>query len=355
VLLSSGPDSRPEGAIVKRTWNLWLVIGLLALLGAALLAAPATSAAAKKRCTPARNIEAIVDDSGSMAGTDPNRLRVEGLDILINTLKKATYLGAVEFGSGSEFLGIPPANTVFPPEPVGPNAVAMVAALNTAIQADNGSTDYNGAFAKADADNPTADARIFLTDGAHNAGLYNEGHLVHPVPTFVIGFGIIAPSDVARLEKIAADTGGRFFSVQELDQLQPVMNKVGAALTCQTPPRQFIDLLKVGEIKTHNVGITPRTSAVQVTLTWVDPADKFKIYGLRVVAGKRTVAVASAARRRNRKPRKLKVKQKTGKTFTVLNITHLRKGRLRFKVRAAKLGSGAPQATLTTQVSQQRK
>jgi len=39
----------------------------------------------------------------------------------------------------------------------------------------------------------------------------------------------------------------------------------------------------------------------------------------------------------------------------VLNITHLRKGRLRFKVRAAKLGSGAPQATLTTQVSQQRK
>ncbi len=340
---------------MKRTWNLWLVIGLIALLGAALLAAPATSAAVKKRCVPARNIEAIIDDSGSMAATDPDRLRVQGLALLIDTLKKSTYLGAVEFGSGSEFLGIPPASTVFPPEPVGPNAAAMQAALDQSIQADNGATDYNGAFAKADADNPTASARIFLTDGGHDVGVYSEGHLAHPVPTYVVGLGIVAGEDQLRLKKIAGDTHGRYFALEDSSQLQPVMNSVGAALTCQTPPRQFTDLLRLGQSKPHNVGIPKRTRTVQITLTWSNPLDKFKIYGLRIVAGKRTVAVASASRRRHRKPRKLKVKQTTSSTFTVLNVSRLSKGRLRFKVRAARLGSGAPQATLTTQVSQQRK
>lgn len=340
---------------MKRTWNLWLLTGLVALV-VGMIAAPAAGAANSKRgCKPARNIEAIVDDSGSMAGTDAGRLRVKGLDLLINTLresKRSTYLGAVEFGSG--FLGRPPASTVFPPEPVGPNAAAMETALNQAIQDDNGSTDYNGAFAKADADNPTADARIFLTDGGHNTGVYAEAHLAHNVPTYVIGLGIVAGEDQARLQKIAGDTRGRYFALQDSSQLQPVMNKVGAALTCQTPPRQFLDLLKQGQHRAHNVGVPKRTRKVQLTISWSNPGDKFKIYGLTIVAGRRVVAATTRLHRHNRKLRKLKVKQKGSSTFIVLNVRHLTKGRLRFKVRAAKLNSGS-QATLTTQVSQQRK
>jgi hypothetical protein len=343
---------------MKRTWHLRLVTGLLALIAVAMIAAPAASA---KRCAKARNIEAIVDDSGSMEFSDPNRLRVQGLDLLIGTLPKSTYFGAVEFGSGSEFLGIPPASTVFPPEPVGPNATAMEAALNQVIHADNGATDYNGAFAKADADNPTADARIFLTDGGHNEGAYTEAHLGHPVPTYVIGFGIVAPEDVARLEKIAADTGGRYFpGLEDSSQLQAVMNEVGAALACQAPPRQFNDLLRQGQSAAHNVGVTAKARAIQITLTWANPSDRFRLYGLKIVAGGQTVAVASssssasASRRRHRRPGKLGVKQTTSSTFTVLNVSHLRKGRLRFKVQAAKLRSG-PEATLTTQVSQIRR
>lgn len=341
---------------MKRNWHLWLVTGLLALIAVALIAAPA---AAAKSCVKARNIEAIIDDSGSMEFSDSNRLRVQGLDLLINTLPKSTYLGAVEFGSGSEFLGIPPAGTVFPPETVGPNAGTMEAALDQVIHADNGATDYNGAFAKADADNPTADARIFLTDGGHNEGAYTEAHLAHPAPTYVIGFGIVASEDLARLEKIAVDTGGKYFALEDSSQLQSVMNSAGAALTCQTPPRQFIDLLGQGQSKAHNVGVTAGARAVQITLTWANPLDRFTLYGLKIVSGHQTLAVASApasaSRRGHRKPRKLKVKQKTSATYTVLTVSHLSKGRLSFRVRAAKLGSGAPKATLTTQVSQTRR
>jgi hypothetical protein len=342
---------------MKRIRPLLLLSALLALLTMAMTATPATAASS---CVKATNIEAIIDDSGSMAGTDPNRLRVQGLDLLINTLPKSTLLGAVEFGSGLEFLGTPPADTVFPPEPVGANAAAMQASLGQLINADNGATDYNGAFAKADADNPTADARIFLTDGGHNEGPYTEAHLAHPVPTYVIGFGgIVAPEDLARLEKIATDTGGAYFPLEDSSQLQSVMNSVGAALTCQTPPREFIDLLAQGQSKTHNVGITGGTKTVQLTLTWANPLDRFALSGLKVVSGGRTVALASSpasasASRRHRKPRKLKVEEKTSSTYTVLTVSHLAKGRLRFRVRAAKLGSGAPKATLTTQVSQSR-
>jgi von Willebrand factor type A domain len=336
-----------------------LITAMLGLIVAGLIAAPAAGA---KSCAKATNIEAIIDDSGSMGGTDPNRLRVQGLDLLINTLGKSTKLGAVEFGSGFEILGTKPADTLFPPEPVGPNAATMQAALNEKINADNGATDYNGAFAQADADNPTADARIFLTDGGHNEGAYTEAHLAHPVPTYVIGFGYMATEDLQRLEKIAKDTGGKYFALQDSSQLQSVMNSIGAALTCQTPPRQFVDLLAQGHSKIHNLAIGAATRKIQITLTWASPLDRFKLSGLKLVFRGQTVALASSSAsisrrggRRHVKPHKLKVETKTSSTFTVLTVSKLRKGKLRFRVRAAKVASGAPKATLTTQISQPRR
>jgi len=302
-------------------------------------------------CTKAANVEAIVDDSISMEFTDGDRLRVQAMNLLIDTLPPATNLGAVEFGSGGFEDNPPPASTVFPPQPVGPNAATMRTALDQAIHADNGATDYNGAFARADADNPNADARIFLTDGGHIVGTYNEAHLVHNVRTYVIGFGgVAAGEDQARLKKIAADGGGRYFPIEDSAQLQAVMNTIGAALTCQTPPRQFTDLLKQGQSKTHSVAIGAATKAIQITLTWTSALDKFKVFGLKLSNKGQLLAIA--ARPNKRKPAKLKVSRKTSSTFTVLKVSNLRKGRLSFRVRAAKIGSGAPKVSLTTQVSQ---
>ena len=318
------------------------------------LIAPAAGAAttSASSCKQASNIEAIVDDSGSMEFTDPDRLRVQAMSLLIDDLSAKARLGAVEFGSGIDappILTIPAASTVFPPEPVGPNAAAMRSALDGAIHADNGATDYNGAFAEADADNPNADARVFLTDGGHDVGDYNNAHLNHRTPTYVIGFGSAVGSgpDQARLKKIAKDTGGKYFPVDDASQLQAAMNSIGAALTCQTPPRSFVDLLRKGQSKPHSLAIGAATKSIQITLTWASPLDKFKLSGLRLLGRKGLLAVAS------RKPRKLKVTQKNSATFTILKVAGLSKGRLKFKVKALKLGSGG-KATLTTQVGQSR-
>jgi hypothetical protein len=329
-------------------------VGLL--LTIAMIAAPGAAAgggAGASACKPASNVEAIIDDSGSMAGTDPDKLRVRGMSLLIDDLAAKTRLGAIEFGGNFEFFGAaeePAARTVFPPEPVGPNASAMRSALEGAIDADNGATDYNEAFAKADADNPSSDARVFLTDGGHDIGAYSEAHLSHNVPTYVIGFGsgVSAGEDVARLKKIAKDTGGQYFPVRDASQLQAAMNSVGAALTCQTPPRSFTDLLKQGQSKTHALAIGARTKALQITLTWASPLDRFKLVGLRLV-GKHGV-LAKASRSRHRKPRKLKVTKTISPTFAIFRVSKLKKGKLRFKVKALRIGSGSPKATLTTQV-----
>jgi len=327
--------------------------GVVGLLVVGLILAPSGSAAplaSASACSSAKDIEAIVDDSGSMAITDPNRLRVQGMNLLIDDLSPNTQLGAVEFGSGFESLGIPGAATVFPPGAVGSNASAMRSALDTAIQADNGATDYNAAFAKSDTDNPGADARVFLTDGGHDIGTYNEGHLVHKVPTYVIGFGTgISPGpDQARLKKIAGDTGGKYFPVQDASQLQAAMNSIGAALTCQTPPRQFTDTLGKGQSKLHSITVGAATKTLQITLTWASPLDKFKLSGLRLIGKNGLIAVAS----RSQPPGKLKVTKTTSSTFTIVKVSKLRKGTLSFKVKAAKIGSGTPKVTLTTQVGQ---
>ncbi len=318
------------------------------------LIAPAAGAAttSASSCKQAGNIEAIVDDSGSMEFTDPDRLRVQAMNLLINDLSPKARLGAVEFGSGIDappILTIPAASTVFPPEAVGPNATAMLSALDNAIKADNGATDYNGAFAQADTDNPGADARVFLTDGGHDVGDYSNGHLNHKVPTYVIGFGSAVGSgpDQARLKKIAKDTGGKYFPVDDTSRLQAAMNSIGAALTCQTPPRSFIDALRKGQSKPHSLAVGATTKSVQITLTWTNPLDKFKLTGLRLVGKKGLLAVAS------RKPGKLRVTQKNSSTFTILKVAGLRKGTLRFKVKAAKVTSGG-KATLTTQVGKSR-
>jgi hypothetical protein len=333
------------------------------ILGAAIVAAAvaptsghATSARAAA-CTPVKNVEAIIDDSGSMTGSDSNRLRVQAMDLLINALPDGTQLGAIQFGSSFD-PATPSASVVFPVEPIGPNAAAMKSALDTQIQGDDGGTDYNAAFDTGRSANPGAGARIFLTDGGHNSGEYNNTHLNPPpqgqTPTYVIGFsaGLSGPDDQARLQKIASDTGGRYFPLPDSSALQSVMNEIETTLSCQTPPKTFNDTLSQGKSKTHTVKIGSKSKSAQLALSWTSPLDKFTISGIKVVRKGKVVAKSA---KKHKKPKKLKVTVKTGSTFAVVKVSRLVKGKLKFKVKAATIGSGAPQVTLTTQVSQSRR
>lgn len=307
-------------------------------------AVPVASAAGS--CTPVTNIQAIIDDSGSMSGTDPTRLRVQAVGLLIDAVSDSTTVGATEFGDEVD--------AVFAPAPVGPNALAMKAALSSLVNADNGSTDYNLAFDTARAANPGAGARIFLTDGGHNAGDYTNQHL-NPTgaqtPTYVIGFspGLAAPEDQARLQQIATDTGGTYYPLPDASSLQSVMTSIETKLTCQTPPKAFVDSIKQHKSKSHVVNVKKSVKSLQLTMSWASDLDQFKISGIHIEQGGKTVAA------KVKKPRHLKVKTKKASTYWVVTITKLVPGKLHFTVKAKKLGSGDPKVSVTSQVSQSKK
>jgi hypothetical protein len=326
--------------------------GVAALVSALALApgAPADpTALAAASCVPVSNIEAIIDDSGSMALTDSGKLRVAALNLLIDTPgNEQITLGAVEFG-GAFLAGQQAADTVFPPEAIGSNAAAMKAALKAKINADNGTTDYNAAFTQAQTDNANAKARIFLTDGGHDVGDYANGHRGGP-PTYVIGFsGATFGDSGTRLRQIASETGGRAFLQTDDTNLQAVMNEIGTTLTCQSPPKQFRDAFaRVGQARAHSVSLASKARTAQLTLSWSSPLDRFTIGGLRIVKRGRVIAVASRARH-------LRVTTRKGDTFLVLKVGNLTRGTLQFRVRATRIGSGAPRVNLTTQVTQSRR
>ena len=314
----------------------------LALSCAVLIALTATAASASAAsCVVRKNVEAIIDDSGSMSGTDSDRLRVQGLNLIMNTPgNENKLLGAVEFGTD--------ANTVFDPGPIGANRTAFSQALDQKIQADNGSTDYNAAFSLAKAHNPNADGRLFLTDGGHNGDAYANGHQGGP-PTNTVGLGFIAGDDETRLKTIASETGGIYRKAADDSELQAAMNDVNARINCQPIPVRFTDVFaKSGKTKTRRLTIPKGIRSVAFTLSWVKSADKFDIGRFRIYRGKKLVAIAKA--------RRLKVRKRRGATFVTVKVSRVVRGKMRFRLKASKISSSSfAGVKLVTQASRSKK
>lgn len=299
-----------------------------AIVGVVLAAAPSVGAQTLPNCTVRTNLEAIIDDSGSMYGTDPELLRSKGMQLFIDSNKGKT-LGAVEFGTGADSL--------FVPMPIDDaSGLNMKNVINQRIIADGGSTNYNAAFDLANAENSAAQARIFLTDGAHNVDVYANGHLNPPrVPTYVIGFGSgLLPEDHARLGQIAADTGGKYYQQTDSSRLQAIFNEISAILNCLNPPRTIVDnFTRVGQQKRHTHPVAATTGVIELVTSWSTATSKFTIPRASLDVIRNGVVVATRVRR-------LRVTRSNGDTFSILRISNLRRGKLVFKVKAVRLSSG---------------
>ena len=318
---------RPSGA--HRRTRL-AAAGVIALVMGALALVPLGTSArrAGAACAAVTDVEAIIDDSSSMGGTDSNRLRVAALDLLISKPQNASLtLGAVEFGSA--------ANSLFAPGRIGAKAATMKSILTRRVRADNGSTNYNDALSLAAAENPSAQARIFLTDGGHNAGAYANGHRGGP-PTYVIGL-TIGPArsgdpNAKRLQQIADETGGKYYPQQDASTLQATVNEIDSILDCQKAPAQVVDVFTTeGQARGHSTSIPNGTSTVELTTTWTDPADRFAV--TLVGSGRSTRTI--------------------GATYVVLRITKPPPGSLSYRVRAVRLVNGGS-VSVITQIARNR-
>ncbi len=291
-------------------------------------------------CKVAKSVELINDDSSSMLETDPAKNRVEAANLLLNKAanRGGSSFGAVEFAEeAAPLFGV----TKVSGSTVGTLTGTVASRTNgdgsgvplaeDPSTTDKGfGTDYNAAFAAANQQNGNADARVFLTDGGHSQGFYNNGHLTPKIRTHVVGFGGVSGSDADRLAAIAKDTGGSYFPVTDSASLTSAVDKIDDKLGCASKTKEFIDqFTAVGQIKTHKVTVVKKTQSLTFTLLWNGAQNQFDLRRVEILRKGKIVAVGS------RKRSKLRVSRRRGGTFVTIRVRgkSLRKGgRLRFKV-----------------------
>jgi hypothetical protein len=314
-----------------------------------------------RACAPAKSVAAILDDSGSMSENDPLNIRGAAMQLLITEpAGQDRTLGAVEFGDE--------AGPLFDPAPIVQDQATMLASLSNL--ADDGyagtgtDTNYNAAFAASAASQSAADARIFLTDGEHNVGPYDNGHLGGP-RTYVIGLNI-GPSgegnDAADLlGRIAGETGGNYYPLRlhasddaevQVRRLQPVFNSINAKLECQIAPSQATrSLAKVG-VPTSSVGGSFLGNVgEQVVVSWTTPGAVVGVSSVGVLnPSGRVVANLTGkgpkhGHRGHRKIGTLQTSTVAGSTFQTVTVARPKHGStISVRVEAEKL----PEPTVIT-------
>lgn len=168
-------------------------------------------------------VSLVIDSSGSMADSDPERFSLEAANLFIDLLSPGDYLGVVRFSDKAE--------EVLPLQQVAAEGkTALKQELDNRFPAA-GATDYVSALQLAAKQLEAAPFEsekiiIFLTDGfpepmlAPGAASYDKAAYAQQVqaqvaalsqagiPVYTVGFGT---SDEALLEQIAHDTKGKAF------------------------------------------------------------------------------------------------------------------------------------------------
>jgi uncharacterized repeat protein (TIGR02543 family) len=286
------------------------------------------------QCQAASRVAAILDNSGSMDDNDPENIRAQAMQLLLTKPgNQARTFGAIKFGDDAE--------TLFAPSQVGPNQAALLATLS-GLDDGSGGTDYNAAFARTATEQPDANARIFLTDGGHNAGTYDNGHQGGP-PTYVIGLNIgPAGSDEAadRLQQIASDTGGKYFPLKLADdeapavqvgRLQATINDIDSRIACdQVQTETTVDVTAPNKKSAPTSTLFAGSPGMEVVLSWASPGARFGLGSLTVRdrAGKIVGDLLGTKRiaRSRRKRTRIALGQVDGQTFTTITFKRPRNG-----------------------------
>ena len=214
------------------------------------------------------------------------------------------------------------------------------------VAADNGSTDYQEAFAAATSHNGTAAARIFLTDGAPDT--YPTSHATPKVKTFVVGIGSFAATASGNLvlTQIAAETGGPLpFLISDSSKVQPIAAAISAAINCKTQPLTFTKTFtRQGEQFTY--AFKPEGSTADILVSWNSATTRLDPNQYTVAAGgdkggkKGSASLATLLKKGKAKVKRVRATEKNGLTFATVSLRGLKKGKkIKFKVKAAQLSS----------------
>lgn len=186
---------------------------------------------------PTKGVTATItlDSTGSMQTNDPQRLRVDAAQALVEQLTERDLAAVLEFSrSASPSPGFFGARLLQPLT----NDHALLDAAIAAVTADGTTPLYDALLDSCDllvTEGRVNSAVVVLTDGLENASTTGTLTTViatavdHGIPVFPIGLG--ANIDFAELQTLADATGGTFATALNAAELDRLFRSLGVAVT----------------------------------------------------------------------------------------------------------------------------
>ncbi|NLL83948.1 MAG: VWA domain-containing protein, partial [Lentisphaerae bacterium] len=169
------------------------------------------------------DVALVIDDSFSMRKTDPQRLRVKGLELFAEV---ASGRGAVATLTVIGFNRYP--RMLLPPTPPG-NGAAFAEAMRQLVA--EGTTDLDAALDMAgETLAQLPDSRkivVVLSDGKDEPGRYEEAHrqfIESGIPVYTVGLSRLA--DRRTLGRVASETGGAFWFAPDMTRLEAIFQSI---------------------------------------------------------------------------------------------------------------------------------
>jgi len=295
------------------------------------------------------DLAAIIDLSGSMSGNDYENRRLDATHLLIELASPGDRLLGVGFDD--DVRPVFPRTTIT--TPASRRNLRATARQNIG---NFGGTNYDVGFAQAYAE-LTADplqpavpkGAIFLTDGGHNAGAYQNTHLKFAHngtnvswPVCVVQLGTsFNPADTVRLRRIASDTGGRFLKAPNNAQLESLYFQCrGTSTGAQTLVKKT-NVFKVGQKRTFTSRVKKKQAKATFFVSWGD--GKYRLQ-LRQPGRKKAYTRTTGKN----------VRLVKGRTFQYFQVTNPKAGKWRLQVTRLKTGEMTDKATTTINVQRKK-
>ncbi len=233
------------------------------------------------RSRPASNnvsVALIIDCSGSMSWNDNKGLRKEAAKLFIDLAQPGDKIAIVGFSSGAYSLaGLREIRSSADRQALK-SAVDRVSAwggtnIDVALRVGYNELSSDGSGNRK--------AAILLTDGEHNGGTYHNPQLLFRDkgwPIFTVGLG--TSTDPSFLSRIAADTGGKYYSTYSADgiseiyfMLSQIVRGGSSIYNSSTNIQQGQTLDKIAYVSSNNMQATFSThwSGSDVKLTLIAP------------------------------------------------------------------------------------
>lgn len=293
------------------------------------------------------DLAAIVDISGSMSGSDPTFRRKDAVQLLVDLAGQGDRV--VGTGFDDAFTEIFPRTAIA--GAASKNALKRLARQKII---NDGGTDYTvglgSAFDALAADPINAQvpkAAIFLTDGANN-GTYQNTHLRFafngtgrswPICVVQLGSGFQA-SDVARLKRIARETGGAYSATPDNAELENLYFQCRGKTTGATTLLRNTSVFTIGHQRTFSRRIKRNQRKATFFVSW--GVGRYRLQAIQPGGRvfQRTIG-------RN-------VRLVRGRTFSFIEILKPKAGLWRLRVTRLATGGVTDRATTTVTVQRRR-